>query len=80
MKYAKLIDNYPVYAPNPIIVGGRRKANPKPELLFSMGYRPVYYGELPECPEGYHYTENWSYNEQETEIWCTYGIEPDTPV
>ena len=58
MTYAKLINNYLSFAPNPIKYNGRRIANPKPELLLELGYMPVtlapYPGEDP--PEGFYWS------------------------
>ena len=51
MRYAKLINNRPVYAPNPITVDGVRIGNPSPELLLEQGYKPVQLTNQPE-PQG----------------------------
>lgn len=51
MKYAKLINNYPSYAPNPIIHNRQRIGNPPSEVYLAEGYKPVTYTEQPE-PQG----------------------------
>lgn len=60
MEYAKLIDGYPVYAPNPIIVDGKRIGNPPPEVYRANGYKPVNYTEQPEPPGVGHWEETWT--------------------
>lgn len=60
MKYAKLIDGHPVFAPNPIIVGGSRIGNPPPEIYLAEGYKPVQYADQPE-PQGVgRWEETWA--------------------
>lgn len=56
MRYAKLINSYPQYAPNPIIVDGRVLGNPTDEMLADAGYLPVIETEPPEVDE-LHYAE-----------------------
>ena len=41
MKYAKLINNSPVYAPNPILHNGLWYGNPPGEIYEADGYKPV---------------------------------------
>lgn len=61
MKYAKLIDNSPVYAPNPILLDGFWIGNPPGSVYESEGYKPVVYSDPPgEAPAGYQWTETWS--------------------
>lgn len=67
MKYAKLINNLPAYAPNPILHNGLWYGNPPGEVYTAEGYKPVRYTEPPTEPgEGYQWSETWS--ETETEI------------
>lgn len=67
MKYAKLIDNYPQYAPNPILVGENWIGNPPGSVYEAEGYKSVHYTEPPTEPtEGYQWQETWS--ETATEI------------
>lgn len=67
MKYAILINNYPVYAPNPILVGDNWIGNPPGSVYEAEGYKPVVYTDPPTEPgEGYQWVESWS--ETGTEI------------
>lgn len=56
MRYAKLINNYPSYAPNPIIVDGRVLGNPPDEVYAAQGYLPVIEADPPDVDE-LHYAE-----------------------
>lgn len=60
MRYAKLINGYPSYAPNPIIVDGVRIGNPPASICEAEGYKPVTYTDQPE-PQGVGwYVETWT--------------------
>ena len=58
--YAKLIDNYPQFAPNPIIINGRALGNHPGEVYLEQGWLPVRYTEPPEAEDGWHYEETWA--------------------
>ena len=61
MKYAKLINNFPSYASNPLLLEGVFIGNPPGEIYISEGYKPVVYSDPPgEAPAGYQWTESWS--------------------
>ena len=61
MRYAKLIDGCPSYAPNPILVGGVYIGNPTGSLYEEQGYKPVVYADQPsEAPVGYYWSETWA--------------------
>lgn len=60
MRYAKLIDGHPVYAPNPIFVNGMRTGNPPPEVYLANGYKPVNYTEQPESQGVGWWEETWA--------------------
>lgn len=61
MNYAKLINNFPAYAPNPILVDGVYIGNPPGSVYEAEGYKPVVYSDPPsEAPAGYQWTERWS--------------------
>lgn len=67
MKYAKLINNFPVYALNPILHNGLWYGNPPGEIYEAEGYKPVHFNEQPTEPrEGYQWVETWG--ETNTEI------------
>jgi len=72
MKYAKLINNYPIYAPNPILHNGSYIGNPPGEIYEAEGYKPVRYTDAPETGIGYEAVEGWT--ETETEIIQTWEI------
>lgn len=48
MNYAKLIDGFPVYAPNPILHNGLWYGNPPADVYLAEGYKPVTYTDQPE--------------------------------
>lgn len=64
MKYAKLINNFPAYAPNPITVDGVRIGNPPAEVYEALGYKPVIYADPPEPEPGFVAVPHW----EETEV------------
>lgn len=65
--YAKLISNFLVYAPNPILHNGLWYGNPPGEIYVSEGYKPVHFTEPPGQPDvGYKWAEKWV--ETETDI------------
>lgn len=67
MKYAKLINNHPSFAPNPIIHNGLWYGNPPGSIYEAEGYKPVHFNEPPTEPrEGYQWVETWG--ETDTEI------------
>ena len=67
MKYAKLINGYPSYAPNPILIDDMYIGNPPGSVYEAEGYKPVVYADQPTEPgEGYQWVESWS--ETDTEI------------
>lgn len=60
MRYAKLIDDFPVYAPNPILHGGIWYGNPPGYIYCAEGYKPVHFTEPPGEPDvGYKWVEKW---------------------
>ena len=61
MRYAKLIDNFPAYAPKPILVNSSYIGNPPGSVYEAEGYQPVVYSDHPgEAPAGYQWVERWS--------------------
>lgn len=61
MTYAKLINNYPHYAPNPILHDGNYIGNPPGSVYEAEGYKPVQYTDPPGEPDaGYQWSETWS--------------------
>lgn len=67
MRYAKLINNRPSFAPNPIRHNGLWYGNPPGSVYEEEGYKPVHYNNPPTEPrEGYQWSETWG--ETDTEI------------
>ena len=61
MRYAKLINNFPSYAPNPILVDGAYIGNPPGSVYEEQGYKPVVYSDKPaDPPMGYYWAERWT--------------------
>lgn len=75
MKYAKLLDGKPVYAPNPILHNGVWIGNPPPEVYLTEGYKPVRYIDPPSVDPGYVAVEMWQ--ETKEEIVQTWAVEPE---
>lgn len=64
MRYAKLIDNFPSYATNPIKINGEWWSNPPASLLLEQGFKPVVYTDKPsEHPVGKIWQEAWTEDE-----------------
>lgn len=81
MKYAKLIDGYPSYAPNPMHVGDNVVYNPPGDMYLAAGYKPVTFTEQPEAPEGYYYAEVWSETgDSIVEGWELHELPPDEEI
>lgn len=73
MKYAKLINGYPQYAPNIIPWHNFVVINPDSEKLTEQGYKPLTVTEPQgDAPEGCVWREIWT----ETENAITLGWEP----
>lgn len=75
MNYAKLINNQPSFAPNPILHDGLWYGNPPGEIYEAEGYKPVTYTEAPEVEEGYVAVPGWT--ETEEAIVQTWVVEEE---
>lgn len=82
MKYAKLIDNRLIIAPNPILHDGLWYGNPPAEVLEAEGYKPVSFTEPPgEAPEGYAWRETWTDNGSEiVQGWEAVELPPEMDI
>lgn len=61
MKYAKLLNNFPTFAPNPILHNGNWYGNPPGSVYEAEGYKPVVYADDPgDAPDGYSWEETWA--------------------
>ena len=80
-KYAKLVNSYPSFAPNPILHNNNWIGNPSDEIYEAEGYKFVVYTNMPEAPEGYYYKENWTESENSiVQSWELVEIPPETEV
>lgn len=77
MKYAKLINNYPSFAPNPILHNGLWYGNPPGSVYEAEGYKPVHYTEPPETEPGYVAVPGWTETAEEIVQTWTVEEEPD---
>lgn len=79
MRYAKMINGIPQYAPNPILHAGLWYGNPPREIYEAEGYKPVVYNDPPTEPTvGYQWAETWS--ETDTEIVQGWVLVEETDV
>ena len=60
MRYAKLINNYLSYAPNPIRVGDTYIGNPPDEVYIEAEYLPVVETPMPETDERHYAEPHWA--------------------
>lgn len=63
MRYAKLINNFPQYAPNPILHNGMIRYNPPGSVYEAEGYKQVQYAGQPEPPGVGRWVETWTETE-----------------
>lgn len=77
MRYAKLINNYPSYAPRRLRIGSAWVYNPTNTQLLAEGYLPVVETEPPET-DAQHYAEpHWTeQNGQIVQSWTVEVAEP----
>ena len=70
MKYAKLENNYPSYAPRRMRVGDAWVYNPAPAQLLAAGYLPVSETEPPETDAQHYAVPHWAEeNGQIVQTW-----------
>lgn len=78
MRYAKLINNYPSYAPRRLRVNDTVVYNPLPEMLEADGYMPVIETEQPEVDEQHYAEPHWAIeNNQIVQSWTVEDIPYD---
>lgn len=65
MKYAKLINGYPSYAPNPIIYNDNYIGNPPISIYEEKGYKPLVYTPQPDVEGDEYYITTWTETENE---------------
>ena len=60
MRFAKLTEGFPRFAPNPILTGGDYVGNPQDAAYLAAGYKPVEYTDpVGDVPEGYCWEPGW---------------------
>lgn len=77
MKYAKLINGFPAYAPNPIKHNGLWYGNPPGSVYEAEGYKPVRYTDPPTPEPGYIAVPSWAETAEEIVQTWTEELEPD---
>ena len=70
-KYAKFIDGYPSFAPNPILYNDTVIYNASDSIYIELGFMPVVYADMPECDENHYPVEHWSMIDNQIEQWWT---------
>lgn len=77
MRYAKLINSFPVYAQNPIKHNGLWYGNPPGSVYEAEGYKPVRYTEPPTPEPGYIAVPSWAETAEEIVQTWTEELNPD---
>lgn len=66
MSFAKLLNGYPFFAPNPVLAEGNYVGNPSAAVYLQQGYKPVVFTDRPQAPEeGFVWAEVWTETESE---------------
>ena len=73
MRYAKLVNNYPSYAPRRMRIGSVVVYNPTDAQLLAEGFLPVIETPAPETDEQHYATPHWA--EQNNQIVQSWTIE-----
>lgn len=75
MRYAKLIDDYPSYAPRRMKIGSAWVYNPTDAQLLAEGYLPVVETDAPDVDEQHEATPHWAIvNNQIVQSWTVEEI------
>ena len=75
MRYAKLINDYPSYAPRRLRIGSVIVYNPTDAQLLAEGYLPVIETPMPETDEQHFATTHWAIqNNQILQSWTVEEI------
>lgn len=78
MMYGKLNNGELEIAPVKLIINDTQVWNAPAEEYFLQGWLPIIFVETPEPPDGYHYEESWTQdNNVITEIWTLVENEID---
>lgn len=81
MRYAKLVDGYPQFAPNPINHNGLWYGNPAGSVYEAEGYKPVQYTDQPE-PQGVGWwIEEWTETDETiVQGWAWHEAGPEDEI
>ena len=80
MRYAKLIDGYPQYAPNPIHYDRIWRCNPPDSVYLEQGYKPVTESPFPDtdAQPGFRWQMRWEETDEAIiQTWEQLAIPPD---
>lgn len=77
MRYAKLLNGCPVFAPNPIKHNGLWYGNPPGSVYEAEGYKPVRYTDPPTTEPGYIAVPDWVETAEEIVQTWTEELNPD---
>lgn len=75
MRYAKLVNHYPVYAPRRICMDGEWIYNPTEEMLERCGYLPLIESDPPETDGDHMLVSSW--DECDGHIVQMWSVESD---
>lgn len=73
MRYAKLINGFPSYAPRRSIIGDKWVYNPTEDQLSELGYMPVIETSAPETDEQHYAVCSW--DEEDGHIVQSWTVE-----
>lgn len=73
MRYAKLFNNYPTYAPRRMLIGSAWVYNPTDAQLLAEGYLPVIETDPPVTDKQHYAVPHWT--EQDGEIVQSWTVE-----
>lgn len=73
MKYAKLIDGHPIYAPHMFVDGNIKIFNPTDDMYITHGYLPVIMNDIPETDDKNYAVPSWK--EENGQIVQEWSIE-----
>lgn len=78
MRYAKLVNNYPSYAPRRMRIDSSIVYNPTDAQLLAEGYLPVVETDAPEVDERREATPHWTIqNHQIVQSWTVEELPPE---
>ena len=80
MRFAKLINDYPSYAPRRMRIGSSIVYNPTDAQLLAEGYLPMTETEPPETDEQHYPVASWEERDGEiVQVWTVEELPEDIP-